>query len=198
MNLDDFKSIHKQQNAPPGGPSGDARIGSFIAELRQHDSNQRRKALLLAGGQVSLGVCLLAIGGEGRPGTTLIGAGSLFVALYSGLRAYGFGRVDYAAPTRQFLADAARRYQFWRLEDTLIAIPILLTLGLGGGITVWLAADKYLSPSGLMLAMTAYTLFFLGTCVFGWIASRGNWRREHATTVAEIRRQLEGIDPDRV
>ena len=80
--------------------------------------------------------------GAPSPGTRLIGVGIVLVALYAGLKGRRFGRVDYAALARDFLATAARQYQFWRATDLLYAIPVLLTLLVGGALTVWGIAQK--------------------------------------------------------
>lgn len=192
MNLDDFKNLTKHVTAPAGAPSSDAKFGGFIAEMRARDQRARQRVLGMAIILFAVGSTFIATGRADRPGAALTGVGIVFVAAFMGLKGHLFGRVNYAAPAQEFLAAAAKRYQFWRAEDTVFAVPLLLTLGAGGGLTVWLMARKYLSDQGTLLAVLGYIIFFVGVCVFGWIVSRKDWRKENAALLDEIRRrQLE-------
>lgn len=192
MNLDDFKNRTKHVTAPAGAPSSDAMLGGFIAEMRVRDQRARQRVLGMAVILFAVGATFMATGRAERPGAALAGLGIVFVAAFMALKGHSFGRVNYAAPAQEFLATAARRYQFWRREDTVFAIPLLLALGAGGGLTVWLAAIKYLGDRGARFAILGYLVFFVGLCVFGWIVSRKDWRKETAALLEEIRRrQLE-------
>lgn len=194
MNLDNFKTLTKNVTAPVSAPSGDTNLGGFIAELRARDQWERRRLLGMALILLPVGLVFAVVGGAERPGTRLTGVGIMFVAAYMSLKGRWFGRVDYAAPAQEFLAAAAKRYRFWRAQDTLFAIPLLLTLGLGGGLTVWLTALKYSGPRGALLALAGYGLFLAGLCVFAWIVSRKQWRQESAGLLAEIERRRRELD----
>jgi hypothetical protein len=187
MNLDDFKNLTKQVTAPADAPSSDTKLGGFIAEMRARDQRARQQVLGMAVILFAVGSTFIATGRAARPGALLVGLGILMVAVFMSLKAHSFGRVNYAAPAQEFLAAAAKRYQFWRAEDAIFAVPLLLMLGAGGGLTVWLAANKYLGNRGARFAMLGYLVFFIGLCVFGWIASRKQWQREHAAWLNEIR-----------
>jgi hypothetical protein len=189
MNLDDYKNLTRQVTAPGHAPSSEAKLGGFIAEMRERDQRARQRVLGMAAILFAVGSTFIATGRADRPGAALTGVGVVFVAAFMGLKGHLFGRVNYAAPAQEFLAAAAKRYQFWRAEDTVFAVPLLLTLGMGGGLTVWLMAGKYLTDRGVLLALIAYIAFFIGVCVFGWVVSRKDWRREHAALIEEIRRR---------
>jgi len=189
MNLDDFKNLTKHVTAPAGAPSSDAKLGGFIAEMRARDQQARQRALGMAVVMFGVGSTFIATGRADRPGAALTGLGMVFVAAIVGLKGHSFGRVNYAAPAREFLAAAAKRYQYWRAEDAVFAVPLLLTLGAGGGVTVWLTAQKYLGDHGALLVILGYLAFFVGLCVFGWIVGRKQWQREHAAWLSEIRRR---------
>lgn len=192
MNLDDFKDLTKHVTAPKVAPSSDAKLGGFIAEMRVRDQRARQRVLGMAIILFAVGSTFIATGRADRPGAALTGVGIVFVAAFMGLKGHLFGRVNYAAPAQEFLAAAAKRYQFWRAEDTVFAAPLLLTLGAGGGLTVWLTAIKYLGDRGARFTILGYLVFFVGLCVFGWIVSRKDWRKENAALLEEIRRrQLE-------
>ena len=189
MNLDDFKDLTKHVTAPAGAPSSDAKLGGFIAEMRARDQQARRRALGMAIIMFGVGSTFIATGRADRPGAALTGLGMVFVAVFMIVKGRSFGRVNYAAPAREFLAAAAKRYQYWRAEDMVFTVPLLLTLGEGGGLTVWLTAQKYLGERGVRFAILGYLVFFVGLCVFGWIAGRKQWQREHAAWLDEIRRR---------
>jgi hypothetical protein len=142
----------------------------------------------------SVGLVFAASGKTQRPGMSLTGVGMMFAAGYMSLKGRCFARVDYAAPAQAFLAAAVRRYRFWPVEEMLFALPLLLILGAGGGWTVWLTALKYFSRDGTCLAMAGYVVFFLGVCVFGWIASRKQWQRESAALLADIERRRRELE----
>lgn len=189
MNLDDFKSLTKGVTAPASASSGDANLRSFIAELRARDQRERHRLLGMALIFFSVGVVVAASGKAYWPGTCLTGVGIILVAGYMRLKGRWFGRVDYTAPAQEFLAAAAKRYRFWPAEDIVVALPLLLILGVGGGLTVWQIALRYLGQNGTFLALSGYVAFFAGVCVFGWIAGRKQWRRESAALLAEIERR---------
>lgn len=194
MNLDEFKPLTKGVTAPASAPSGDTNLGNFIAELHARDQRERRRWLGMALILFPVGLVFAASGREQRPGTGLVGLGILFVAAYMSLKGRWFGRVDYTAPVRDFLAAAARRYHFWRAQDVVLVVPLLLTLGLGGGLTLWLTAVKYLSPGGTLLALAGYVVFFVALCVFAGIVSWKKWQQESAVLLAEIRRRQRELE----
>jgi hypothetical protein len=192
MNLDDFKSLTKDVTAPAGAPAGGTNLDSFIAEMRGWDQRERRHLMGMALVYLSLGLVFAGAAMGEQPGNRVIGVGILFVAVYAGLKGRQFGRVNYAAPAREFLAAAARRYQFWRATDALYVIPLLLIMFVGGGLTVWGIAQKYFSQPHVPLVLAAYVVFVAAVCVFGFIQGRKQWQRKSAGFLEEIhRRQLE-------
>ncbi len=194
MNLDDFKTLTKSVKAPANAPSGDTHLDSFIAELRARDQREHRRHLGMALVLLPVGLVFLASGVSHGPGNGMTGLGIAFVAVYLGARGRWFTRVDYAAPTREFLAAAAKRYRFWRVEDMLFEVPLLLGLGLGGGLTVWMTALKYFGPDGVRLALAGFGMFLSTLCVFGWIAARKKWRLESGGLLAEIRQRQAALN----
>ena len=192
MNLDDFKSLAKGVTAPAGAPGSAKNLNSFIAEMRVRDQRERRSLIGMALIYFSVGLVFAGAAMRAQPGNQLIGLGIVLVALYAGVKGRQFGRVDYAAPAREFLAAAARRYQFWRPADALYAIPLSLILFVGGGLTVWATAQKYLSQSQMPLALAGYGVLVAAVSLLGFIQGRKLWRQKSAAVLQDIlRRQQE-------
>jgi hypothetical protein len=131
---------------------------------------------------------LVTVGASRFPGVAVIGVGSMLSAAYADLKARSFGRVEYSAPTREFLAAAAKRYGFLGMKDAPALVP-LLVMGLFGALAVHQAAARDLSERGVALAVGAYLLFLVALCVFALIVSRKDWRREHAELLQETFRR---------
>jgi len=188
MNLDDFKPLTKGMTAPEGAPCATANLDSFIAQMRAQDQQRRRRVLGMALILFPVGL-VFAISGIVRPGGgALVGLGYVLAAAYMCLRSRGFARVDYAAPAREFLAAAAKRYQLWGAKDVLAIIPFLV-MSLGGGLAVHEAALRHLGQRGAQLALGGYVVFLISLCVFAAIVSRKQWRAETAALLEEIRRR---------
>jgi hypothetical protein len=141
VNLDDFKPLMKSVPVPTDAPSAGENLDSFIAQMRARDQKQRRLALGMALVLFSVGTVFVAVGVSASMGTELIGLGMMLSAGYSCLKGRGFGRVDYAAPAREFLAAAAERYDFLGMKDVPALVP-LLVLALGGALAVYHAASR--------------------------------------------------------
>ena len=188
MNLDDFKPLTKRVTAPAGAPSAAENLGSFIAEMRSRDQRSRRLALGMALILFAVGAVFVAVGTSRFPGVGLIGVGMMLSAGYVCLKGRSFGRVDYGAPAREFLAAAARRYGFLGMKDAPALVP-LLVMGLGGALAVYHAAAQHLNERGALLALGGYLVFMAALCVFALVVSRKDWHREHAGLLREIRRR---------
>jgi len=194
MNLDDFKSLTKGVTAPAGGPASETNLNSFIAEMRARDQRERRRLMGMALVYLPVGLVFAGAAMSERPGGRMIGVGIILVAVYAALKGRQFGRVNHAAPAREFLADAARRYQFWRATDLFYVIPLLLILFVGGGLTVRGMAQRYLSPPHVALVLVAYVVFVTAISVFGFSQGRKLWRQRSAGFLEDIQRRQHELD----
>ncbi len=193
MNLDDFKHLTKGVSAPAGALSAAENLDSFIAQLRARDQQERRRMLGMALIMFPVGLVFM-ISGAARPtGAELVGLGIVLSAAFMCLKGRWFGRVDYAAPAREFLAAAARRYRFWGSINLPAIIP-LVVLGLGGALTVYHTACRYLSDRGIGLALGGYGVFFIALCVFALVVTLKDWRRQTAVLLDEIRRRQQELE----
>ncbi len=193
MNLDDLKPLTRGVTAPAGAPSAAANVDNFIEQMRVQDRQRRRRVLGMAFVLFPVGL-VFAVSSMTRPsGGELVGAGIVLAAAYMCLRSRGFGRVDYGAPTREFLAAAAKRYRLWGARDALAIIP-LLVMSLGGGLTIHEAALRHLGRRGAQFAVGGYLVFLIALCVFAAIVSRKQWRAETAALLEEIRRRQQELE----
>ena len=192
MNLDDFKILAKGVTAPTGAPSTGENLDTFIARMRARDLQERRRMLGMALILFPVGLVFMISGASRPTGADLIGLGMVLSAAYMCLKGRWFGRVDYAAPAREFLAAAAWRYRFWGTINLPALIP-LLVLGLGGAVTIHYTACRYLSGRGVTLALGGYLLFFIALCVFAIVVSLKDWRRETSGLLEEIRRRQQEL-----
>jgi hypothetical protein len=193
MNLDDFKPLTKGVTAPAGAPSAAENLDSFIAQLRVRDQQQRRRVFGMALMMFPVGLVFMISGASRLTGADLIGLGIVMSAAYMCLKGRWFGRVDYAAPAREFLADAAKRYRFLGLKDVVALLP-LLVMGLGGALTIYhTAVRRHLSDHGTTLVLLGYLVFFIVLCVFALIVSRKDWRKDTVALLEEIRRRQQEL-----
>ena len=188
MNLDDYKPLTKGLTAPAGAPSAAENLDRFIAQMRAQDQRRRHLALGLALILGAVGTVFAAVGTAKVPGLSLIGLGSMLSAGFAWLKGRGFGRVDYAAPAREFLGAAARRYRFLGMKDAPALVP-LLVMGAGGAVAVHHAASRYLNERAALLALGGYLVFFVALCVFALVVSRKDWRQQNAELLQEILRR---------
>ncbi len=193
MNLDEFRHLTKGVRAPAGAPSSASNLDGFIAQLRARDQQERRRLLGMALILFPVGLVLMISGASRPTGAELIGLGIVLSAAFMCLKGRWFGRVDYAAPARDFLAAAAKRYGFLGTKDVLAILP-LLVMSLGGALTVYHTACRHLSGRGILLALGSYLVFFVALCVFAFIVSRKDWRRETSGLLEKIRQRQQELE----
>ena len=193
MNLDDFKPLTKHLTAPASAPSATDNLEGFIARLRARDQQERRRLLGMALILFPVGLVFLVSGWSRPSGGELVGLGIILSAAFMCLKGRWFGRVNYAAPAREFLAAAAKRYQFWSSINLPAIIP-LLVVGLGGALTIYHTALKYFGNRGVGPALGGFVVFFIALCGFAWVVSRKNWRRDNGALLEEIRQRQRELE----
>jgi hypothetical protein len=194
MNLDDFKPLAKAVTAPASAPSATENLDSFIARMRAQDQQQRRRLLGMALILFPVGLVFMVSGASRLTGADLIGLGIVLSAAFMCLKGRWFGRVDYAAPAREFLAAAVKRYRFLGVKDVPALVP-LLVVGLGGALTIYHTASRlHLSDRGRVLALGGYLVFFVALCVFGLVVSRKDWHRQTTVLLQEIRQRQQQLE----
>lgn len=213
MDFDAIKSRAQQVKAPPVGPPAlgerPASIDGLVAQLRAADERQRgglRKALPL---YLIATVCwvLFFAAMSWLPGGTQSVARPLFWGSLAGVyvlvtagvlwRLRRLGEIDYAAPTREFLARAERRYRFMGLWGHITGTVGCLLLGAAAGpYVVNLMLSRYVGPQHRATVITWYCILYAAVCVMGFVFTYLDWRRDRKPLWHATRQMLAELDAE--
>lgn len=213
MNLDNVKSKAQSVQAPPiggGASEHDARsLNDLVARLRAADDRTRggmRKAIPLYAIAAACFLLLFVVGAWFPPrpwaASRVLFSGVLsgiYLLLTIGLfwQLRRLKEIDYAVPTRQFLAAAEHRYRFMRSKDYLVSAVGCLLLGIVAGFfLVERLIPHYLGPQHRELMIAVYAVSYLGLCAMGFLFTYRNWRRDKRALWLESRRMLAELDSD--
>lgn len=206
MELDAMRNLARTVKAPPiaTGRGASDEFESLLATVRTtdaRDAGRARAALPLFGVAAilfSLGaVATLAGAGPGsRTGHYAILA-TVFL-LNTGLLARKLGqirRVDYSAPVRTFLVQTERRYRLVGLQEFVYAVPLLLTLGVTGGLVVVdMLVPRHVGWSHLTTVIAGYIVCFLAVCAAGSLFTYLDWKRDKGPVFEEIRQMRHALE----
>jgi hypothetical protein len=204
MDLDHLKEAAKGVKAPQiaqAGVSGTSDAAeALLQEIRSADEKecrQTRKALpfyIVAASTFAFGCLAFLLGFSSGSATRAIHYGVLaaimmLICMLMARRLRAARALDYSRPVLAFLAETQDRYRFLRGWDYAYVIPIVLVLGITGGLAV---ADslipRFVAESQRIVIWAIYGLFFIGVCCFGSYFSYRNWKRDKGAIVEEIRR----------
>ncbi len=188
MNLDDFRARAQRITAPTETTTGSSsRLNSFIDTLRKSEEQAQQKYKWAVVITVGVSVALFAVAVQRNAvGTGMIAAVYLLIAGLSWSKSRLLARVEYSGPPEQFLHRAKERYRFWGAKETLIAVPGLIFLALGGALVVQGMARRYFSSEGVSIALIAYAVFFSVVVILGFVFSWSDWKKGNGKTFAEI------------
>jgi len=132
--------------------------------------------------------------GKIAAGYHLCGLGFVAGAVYLYLRYRPLPSSAYALPIMDYLRKTEKRLRYFTRVDYLILIPILVTIGIGGGLILTDRLLHYTDRQGLITII--WTVFFIGLCVFGYFAGRKNWRRDNGSIHEAIKQTLVKMNGD--
>jgi len=213
MNLDNVKSKAQSVQAPPigGGASehGARSLNDLVARLRAADDRTRggmQKAVPLYAIATACFLFVFVVGAWFPPkpwaASRVLFSGVLsgiYLLLTIGLfwQLRRLKEIDYAVPTRQFLAAAEQRYLFMRSKDYLASGMGCVLLGVVAGIfLVERMIPLYIDPEHRTLMIVLYIVSFMGLCVMGFVFTYRNWKRDNRALWLETRRMLAELDSD--
>lgn len=191
MELDDFKKNDREGVSP--GPDSASRQGSEIGQVtdafKAHMDKQRKKVLftiifLIALSTIYISRLVKEISWLST-GYGLIIIGFILGAVYLYFANKPLPEKIYSLPMSEFLSKAEKKLLFMSLRDWLIVIPLLLTLGTGGGIIFIVSLLKY--TSNLNLLIFIWSSFFVALVTFAFYVSKKDWRKEHGDMLKQIR-----------
>ena len=195
MDLNDIKSKASQIKAPQGRPGDQvgksATLDSLVEQLRTADERERVgivKAITLFGFAAVLLALSFIIPTWLAPtweilSTTwfrgFLAAWMALLVLLGLISSRRLKAIDYAAPTRQFLSEAQRRYCWKRFWNYLVEIPACLLVGvLAGYYIVNVLPGRYFGPEARPVIIACFCVFFVGVCVMGYVFTYLNWKRD--------------------
>lgn len=189
MELDEFKGI----KLPLTGNLADKEDEIIMDLLKKVEANyakQRQQAIYFGGLLVTMAVIYLALKRNGdslySTGMLLLGAGFLSGAVYMFMKSRALKGSLYSLPVTEFLAVAEKRLSYIRITDWLVIAPILLALGIGGGMVLISRLLNY--TDNLPLLIIIWAVFYCGLVAFGYFAGRKDWEKQHGGLLYEIRK----------
>lgn len=169
----------------------------------QHECRSFRKALTFwvigtALFTLSLVAALVPLGGSRLFPTLILKVTVVIlfgtVAVMTFMRIRKLSKIDYTEPVQTFLEEAEKRFAFpgpsYIVAVSLLALPISYAIH-------FYIADvlvRNFNVDNPTMAFVGTLGFFSAVTAFGWWATRGNWKRDKAPLLEEIRmmrRELE-------
>lgn len=193
MELDDFKKTGSKafSVSPESMKKDEDLVTSVIERFREEDKKNRKKAIMWIVFLISFSVIyfsrIASETGIVSIGMLLLGCGMILVALYLWHYSRPIPGKSYSLPLVQFLDLADNKLKYMKKRDILIIIPILILLGLGGGLVFTGSLMKH--SSNITLLVLIWFVFYLGLCIFGFWAGRKNWERDFG----DLARSISGI-----
>lgn len=191
MELDDFKKNEWHGASPGSGPAPgqDREIGQFTGAFKAHMNKQRKKVLyriiLLSALSIIYISLLVKETSWISIGYGLVIIGFILGAVYLYFAYKPLPERIYSLPMSDFLNKAEKKLVFMNLRDWLIVIPLLLTIGTGGGIIFIVSLLKYTSNFNLLIFI--WVSFFVVLVTFAFQVSKKDWKIEHGEMLKKIR-----------
>ena len=197
MELDDFKNKNLAQTTNENGSAlnNNSVIDQFIESFKTNIQVKRKKAItwilfLLVLGIIYISISVSYSSANGKfdnltgIGFSLCTIGFILGAIYIYFRYRSLPDSFYSMPVSDFIDKAEKNLNFMNLIDWLIIIPLLLIIGTGGGIIFITRLLHY--TDNLTILITIWIVFFFSISVFGFYASKKNWKKEHGPLFKEF------------
>jgi hypothetical protein len=198
MELDDFKHTESVQSPSPDPlpAAGHDQLQSLVEEVKTQDATLMKALLIMLISFGALGLIYLTSisrnTGLMKTGYILLGGGFFLLEVYFFTKYRIRKKIDYAAPALEFLRKAEKRYTFWSLPDLLVSLPLLLSMGLGGGLIVYASFQKYFP--GSFVPTIIYILIFCAAVAVGSYAGRKQWVQNNKPICEKIRQMREEFE----
>lgn len=197
MELDDFKNKNLVQanNENGSAQNNNSVIDQFLESFKTSAQAKRKKAITWVLFLLVLGILYISINmryssGIGKfDNLTSIGfglstIGFILGAIYLYFRYRSLPDSFYSMPVLNFIDSAEKNLNFMNLIDWLIIIPLLLILGTGGGIIFITRLLNYTDNFTALIII--WIVFFVALSIFGFYASKKNWKKEHSQLFKEF------------
>jgi hypothetical protein len=191
MELDDFKNLFKKSvsELPDEGKKQEERISSVIEAFRAEQAKARKQSILWAVFLVAFSLVYFSRFHSGNDlfntGMMIIGLGFIMGAIFTWKQSRPLPDNTWSLPPAEFLTVAERWMRFSPPADLFKVIPILIVLGIGGGMV--LTSRLLIYTDNLTLVVTIWVLFYTGVCLFGFKAGRKNWEKKYSGLMSMIK-----------
>jgi hypothetical protein len=191
MELDEYKTMNKEELSIKGSETGDGvePLQNLISEMKEKDKQERKALLyLVIMFFVFVTIYLAQLGrqtGVMQAGYAILASGFILALLYFYLKFRNYAKISYSEPVLLFLKAAERRYAYWTIQDLLVAFPLTIFMGIGGGLIVFSSFNKYFPESPLPLMI--YCLIYFTAIFIGFWAGRKQWEKAKRPLYEKIR-----------
>jgi len=192
MELDDFRNINIKGTPPEFNQQEQNKnqMDTFIEELKAADSRERKKIvgfIIIFGIFVAVYSSSLSIHkGTMRDGFAILVLAFVLILAYMLFGYLRIKRINYTAPTIQFLGEAKKRHSFMPPREWFFVVPLLALLIAGGSLIVHSAFTRYFGVT--YWPLTIYLLFMACVVGVGFWASKKHWKREKGEMLEKIRK----------
>lgn len=183
--------------ADSNGETGKLDPDRLIGLFTEFEKKQQARRRLVTGINIVLFVIYTGIAanqtGVTATGYRLCGLGFVLGAAYLYFRYRPLPASAYTLPIMVYLRKAEKQLRYFTTVDYLVIIPLLIMIGIGGGLILTGRLSNYTDRIGLLSGIWA--VFFTGLCIFGFWAGRKNWIRDNSqihTIFSETLDSLEG------
>ncbi len=190
------------------GRIGDAAINNEMTEkpdpemlielFRKFERKQAAKRRLVTVINIVLFILYTALAsrqtGSTATGYFLCGLGFIMGAAYLYFRYRPLPASDYTLPIMVYLRKAEKQLRYFTTIDYLIIVPLLIIIGIGGGLILTGRLSNYTDKIGLLTGI--WVIFFTGLCSFGFWAGRKNWIRDNSKIHDNVRETLKSIEEE--
>lgn len=197
MELDEFKNSNLKHdgNKIETSLNHDSRTNQFIESFKTEIKNQRKRSLIWICFLIGLSVIYISVSVRmdslTRTGYHLCVIGFSLGALYIYFRYRSLPDSFYTMPVSDFIDKAEMNLKFMKLSDWLIVVPLLLILGSGGGIIFITRLLKY--TDNFIILLIIWIVFFVALSIFGFYASKKNWKKEQQSLLEEFQKVRESL-----
>ncbi len=197
MELDDFKNsnLKKNENEIETNLNHNSRTDKFLELFKAEIKNQRKRSLIFMSFLLAMSVIYISVSVRmdslTRTGYHLCVVGFILGALYIYFRYRALPDSFYTMPVSDFIDKVEMNLKFMKLSDWLIILPLLLILGTGGGMIFITRLLQY--TDNFITLLLIWIVFFVSLSIFGFYASKKNWKKEYESLFEEFQKFKESM-----
>lgn len=170
----------------------------LIVLFRKFEKKQAATRILAVGINLILFVIYTALAagqtGKTATGYVLCGAGFIIGAAYLYFRYRPLPAGAYTLPITDFLRRIEKRLRYFTKVDYIVVIPILIVIGIGGGLIFTGRLIQYTDRGSLLTVI--WIIFFACLCLFGFLAGKKNWSKDNSAFNLAVRDTLDSLDSE--